>query len=109
MFAIAVFRLCIGLVGSLLFIMLFEKMDIYLSRNRFFILLAKYGKYTLGIYVIHLVIIDLFRGVLNLSQVSFMPLEFVSFSFTVLIMFLCLLIISFINKKDFLKKVLLGD
>jgi len=109
MVLIAVFRLCIGLIGSVLFIMLFEKLEDYLFQNKYFLLLARYGKYTLGIYVIHLVLIDLLRNVLNLLQVSFMPLEFVSFFSTVLIMFLCLIIISFINKKSFFKRVLLGD
>ncbi|MDR0546190.1 MAG: acyltransferase family protein [Dysgonamonadaceae bacterium] len=104
---IALFRLAIGIVGSVFWFMLFLK--IY-KNNRIFLLLSQAGTYTMGIYILQRKILEIWiNKILDFPNVNIWVYNFlITPLIAVLVGFGCIFLIKFISKSKFLGTVLFG-
>lgn len=104
---ISIFRLCIGIIGSFFFFILFEK--IY-TKNKFFFSLEKVGKGTLAIYIMQGFILEKGLSKINLSfpnETIFSLL--IAPVLSILILIICIYIIKWIDKNKYIGFYLLGN
>ena len=105
---ISLFRLLIGLSGSVFFFTLFH---IYYKRNRFFLQLAEIGKYTMGIYILQVIIFKYwFVKMFSLTVINIWVYNLLYT--TVMSLFLlvvCIAVIKLLARNKYLDFLLFGD
>jgi fucose 4-O-acetylase-like acetyltransferase len=104
---IAMFRLIIGSVGSIFWLMLFQQ--IY-KKNLFFSKLGKIGTYTLGIYIFQVTILENWIN----NKIDFSTANIWIYNLVItpvialLVLIICIYLIKLISKNNVLKTVLIG-
>lgn len=98
----------IGIVGSLFFFILFER--IY-RKNKFCSLLSDLGKYTLGIYVSHGLIISLaYKYILkDINNIDMWLYYFLEVMFALFIYFVCIVLIKIVHKNKYIEMIFFGS
>lgn len=105
------YRLLIGITGSLAFIGLFDSIIPQNSNSRIVNCLSDLGQYTLGIYIIQTIILEIIMAnIINLDCVSFVMFDFVVAPLlSCLILLICIVLIKVIRNYSFLVLALLGN
>jgi fucose 4-O-acetylase-like acetyltransferase len=105
---ISAFRLVTGISGSILFFALFL---IMYRENRFYLCLSTIGKYSMGIYILHIYIIYNFMGKyidfpnMNIWIYSLVATPFIS----LFVVILCNVIIQLVHKNRYIELLLFGS
>jgi fucose 4-O-acetylase-like acetyltransferase len=104
---VAVFRLLIGISGSILFFVLFQLMY---RENKFFTHLSKIGKYSLGIYILHIYIIyKLLHKLIDFPNINIWIYNLIIAPLIALFaLCLCMMIINVIHKNKTIEILLFG-
>jgi len=105
---IAIFRLLIGLTGSIFWIFLFQQ---FYSRNKSFPILEKIGTYTLGIYILQYTLLEkILRRIINLSSINIWIFNLIIAPvISVTIIIICIYLIRILSKNKYARLFLLGD
>jgi fucose 4-O-acetylase-like acetyltransferase len=105
---IVLFRVAIGIVGSMFWFVLFLK--IY-KNNRFFSLFSQAGAFTMGIYILHVTILE--RFINRLMDLPNINIWIYNFLFTplvaILVGIICIFLIKLLSKSKFSGMVLFGQ
>lgn len=106
----AIYRVIIGVSGSLVCIMLFCIMDQYIPQSRIGRILSSVGQNTLGIYLLQVIIIeDILKRFIKCDGVNFYLFNFVIAPLiSLLVLLVCVSIIKIIKRSRWASFFLLG-
>lgn len=99
---LGIFHMAIGIIGSLFFFSLFK---IIYRKNRVCLLFSNYGKYTLGIYVLHFLIIYCLNKII-LKDADNVNIWIYYLASTLFVYFICIVMIKLIHKNKYIKLIL---
>ncbi len=105
---ISIFRLLIGVSGSLFWFFLFKK--IY-RKNYFITQMEKIGTYTLGIYILQTVFLETWISqIIDFSATNIQVYEFIITPvISLIVLFICIGVIKLIRKNKYTKLLLIGE
>lgn len=104
------FRLLLGIIGSLAFISFFLSFDSVISESRIVLLCCKLGKYTLNIYILQRIILEMgISRLVNLHHLNSFALSFIITPFvSLIVLLLCVYTTEMIKKTPKLERILWG-
>ncbi len=105
-----IYSIIIGIAGSFTFISLFYLLLKNNKQSKLLNTIYDWGKYTLGIYILQLIILETFMAwVINFDHFGFWIFNFIiSPSLSVSVLIICVSIVKFINTYSILRLWLLG-
>lgn len=105
------YRIIIGLAGTLFFISLFEFFSHYFVSSKISDKIIKFGRLTLGIYIFQIFLLEeLLRNYLNFDGTNFITFNFVIAPLiSIAVLLVCVFIIQTIRKYKILNLFLLGS
>ena len=109
-FVLRLFRMIIGILGALSFIILFRNITKSLDSYRVIKSFCSYGRYTLEIYVIHSVLfVYVASRFITLDDLSYFTYNFVvTPMISFIVIYLCNCIVHLLQKKEFLYYLFFG-
>ncbi|MBO7047196.1 MAG: acyltransferase family protein [Prevotella sp.] len=109
-FLLRLFRLIIGLLGALSFLILFCAIDESKITSGLVRKLCDYGRYSLEIYIVHSVIfVDFVCRYIKFSDLNFFQFNMlVAPIISLFVLFVCFIFIEIVYKSDILSKILFG-
>lgn len=105
------YKLIIGLMGVTFLIALFENLSHKVENNKITVLIEKWGTFTLGIYLLQTIILEnILVRMVNFDYFNFNIFNFIITPLiSVIVLFLCIIIVEILNKSDWLRFFFLGS
>ena len=104
------YRLIIGIVGSLAVISSFLRFFTIIAKSNFIVMCSKWGKYTLNVYLLQRIILE--YGIYHFLRVDIMPPFYLNFFIipiiSILVLFVCVYITELIKLSPRLEIILWG-
>lgn len=109
-FFIILMRYLVGFSGSLFFILLISKSDIFLSGMKLYNKMALYGRYTLGIYVLQtILVVNIFPDIVEWNMQNEILLNFVVAPLiSLFVLLICIIIIKLLSSSRNLDILMFG-
>ena len=102
------YRFFIGLLGSLS--VYFVIVKIYSSIKNLHIVhwMTSYGMYTMGIYLIHVILVKVLKLIFNFSRMDEIYIDLISLILSIFFVFIVVKILNIVNKNKVSRLLLLG-
>jgi fucose 4-O-acetylase-like acetyltransferase len=103
-------RYLVGFSGSLFFILLISKSDIFLSGMKLYNKMALYGRYTLGIYVLQtILVVNIFPDIVEWNMQNEILLNFVVAPLiSLFVLLICIIMIKLLSSSRNLDILMFG-